>query len=140
MKQPIKIVEKLFAAWNSHRPQEVMECYHEEFRRQDVSNHLSYNKQTLLKVVQSYLYAFPDVSFYIDEVVDNEERIVVCWTATGHHRGKIMNIPPTGKYISFNGVSILHIQNELIMKVWYLWDEASMLRQMGLLPESQHTT
>ena len=139
MKQNIKIVEKLFAAWNSHNPQEVLKCYHEDFRREDVSNHFAYGKQTLLKVVESYLHAFPDVSFHIDEVVDKDGRIVVCWTASGYHRGKIMNIPATGKYISFKGVSILHIEDELIMNVWYLWDEAGMLRQMGLLPELQHT-
>lgn len=135
MNKNLKIVEKLFTAWNSHNPKKVLLCYHEDVSREDVSNHFAYGKQTLLKVVESYLHAFPDVCFQINEVVEKEERIVVCWTASGHHHGKIMNIPATGKYISFKGVSILDIENERIRNAWYLWDEATMLRQMGLLPE-----
>ena len=71
MKKNIKLVEKLFSAWNSHNAQQVLQCYDDTFTREDVSNHFNYGKQALLKVVQNYMLAFPDVSFELEEVLDN---------------------------------------------------------------------
>lgn len=132
------IVKKLFAAWNSHNAEAVLNFYHNNFIRKDMSNDYIYSKEKLQKIIENYIYAFPDVFFDIDDLMEKDGQIVVCWTADGHHRGKIMNIPATGKHITFKGVSVLSIENQKIKNVWYLWDEASMLRQMGLLPELQH--
>jgi steroid delta-isomerase-like uncharacterized protein len=139
-KSNISTVEKLFAAWNSHDAEQVLSFYDDAFTREDVNSNYVYGKEKLHNVVERYLLAFPDIFFNIDDLMEKGGKLVVCWTASGHHRDKIMNIPATGKYISFKGVSVLHIENEKIMNVWYLWDEASMLRQMGLLPELQHTS
>jgi steroid delta-isomerase-like uncharacterized protein len=132
-------VTQLFTAWNNHDAQAILNIYHNDFEREDVGNLQVYGKDKLMKVVTNYLHAFPDLHMEIDTVVEKKEQVVVCWTATGHHKGKIMNIPATGKFISFKGVSVLNITDEKIKRVWYLWDQASMLRQMGLLPELQHT-
>jgi steroid delta-isomerase-like uncharacterized protein len=132
-------VTQLFAAWNNHDAQAVLNMYHNDFEREDVGNLQVYGKAKLMQVVTNYLHAFPDIYMEIETVVEKNEQVVVCWTATGHHKGKIMNIPATGKLVSFKGVSVLNITDEKIKRVWYLWDQASMLRQMGLLPELQHT-
>ncbi len=132
-------VTQLFAAWNNHDAQAVLDNYHDDFTREDVGNKRHYGKDKLMQVVSNYMQAFPDMMLEVDTIVEKNEQVVVCWAATGHHKGKIMNIPATGKLISFKGVSVLSIEDEKIKRVWYLWDEASMLRQMGLLPELQHS-
>jgi steroid delta-isomerase-like uncharacterized protein len=132
-------VEKLFAAWNSHDSEQVLGFYEDNFTREDVNSNYVYGKEKLHKVVERYLLAFPDIFLKIDDIMEKDDKLVVCWTASGHHRGKIINIPATGKFISFKGVSVVRVERQKIMNVWYLWDEASMLRQMGLLPELQHT-
>jgi steroid delta-isomerase-like uncharacterized protein len=134
-----KTVEKLFSAWNNHDTEGVLNMYHDDFVREDVGNHNSYGKEKLRQVVTDYLRAFPDIHFTIENVVEKNKEIVVCWKASGHQKGKIMNIPATGKFLSFKGVSVLNIESHLIKRVWYLWDQASMLRQMGLLPELHQT-
>jgi steroid delta-isomerase-like uncharacterized protein len=131
-------VTQLFAAWNNHDVRAVLDSYHDDFTREDVGNNHLYGKDKLMQVVENYMHAFPDIRLEIDTIVEKNEQVVVCWTATGHHKEKIMNIPATGKHISFKGVSVLNIEDEKIKRVWYLWDQASMLRQMGLLPELQH--
>lgn len=132
-------VTKLFAAWNSQDAAAVLNMYHDDFVREDVGNHQAYGKDKLLQVIINYMRAFPDIHFEVDTLLEKNEQVVVCWTATGTHKGKIMNIPATGKLVSFKGVSVLSIEDEKIKRVWYLWDQASMLRQMGLLPELQHS-
>jgi steroid delta-isomerase-like uncharacterized protein len=128
-------IERLFAAWNSRDAEAVLEYYDDVFVREDLGNHQSYTKDDLRKTVKKYISAFPDIQFEVEKVIEKEEQVVVCWGAMGHHKGKIMKIPATGKQVSFKGVSVLEIQNEKIVKVWYIWDEAGMLRQMGMLTE-----
>jgi hypothetical protein len=46
-----------------------------------------------------------------------------------------MNIPPTGHKVQVRGVSIIDVEDGLIVRGQYIWDLAGMLRHMGLLPE-----
>jgi steroid delta-isomerase-like uncharacterized protein len=128
-------VERLFAAWNSRNIEQVLEHYDDVFVREDLGNHQTYSKEDLRKTVKTYTNAFPDIQFEVEKVIEKGEQVVVCWGASGHHKGKIMKIPATGKFVSFKGVSVLEIKNNRIVKVWYIWDEAGMLRQMGMLTE-----
>lgn len=133
--QKTQLVENLFAAWNRADVVGVLHCYEQEFTREDLSNHKKHGHEQLEKIVKEYLYAFPDINYEIEKLIEQNENIVVWWRASGHHKAKLMGIPATGKFISFTGVSILEIENEKIQKVWYMWDEAGMLRQMGMLTE-----
>lgn len=129
------LASSLFAAWNNHDVDKILEHYDETMVRQDLTCQHSYSKSELQKTILSYFTAFPDIGFNIEKVIEDGEQLVICWKAAGHHKGKILKIPATGRFINFKGVSILEIKNEKITKVWYLWDEAGMLRQMGLLTE-----
>ena len=62
-------------------------------------------------------------------------RLAIAWVAEGTHQGPIMNIPPTGRRMEIRGVSIIDVQDGLIVRGQYIWDLAGMLRHMGLLPE-----
>lgn len=129
------LTESLFAAWNSHDVEAILEHYDDTIIRQDLTCQNSYTKSELRQTAQSYLNAFPDISFEVEKLIEEGEQLVVCWKAMGQHKGKIHKIPATGRHIFFRGVSVLEIKNDKIVKVWYLWDEAGMLRQMGLLTE-----
>ena len=134
-KEKIHVVDRLFAAWNERNIDGVLAEYDDQFIREDLGSNRVYTKADLQKTVSVYLNAFPDLKLEVEKLIEKEEQVVVCWGAVGHHKGKIMKIPATGRYISFKGVSVLEIKNNKIIKVWYIWDEASMLRQMGMLTE-----
>lgn len=130
-----EFTEKLFGAWNSHNVQAVLDMYHDDFIREDRANNRQYNKQELARTVEAFITGFPDIRYEVERVMQQDDCIVACWTASGHHRGKMMNIPPTGKFISICGISVIELAGDRIKRVWYQWDQAGMLRQMGLLPE-----
>ncbi len=129
------LTESLFAAWNNHDVEQILAHYADEIVRQDLTCQNIYTKEQLRQTIIQYLAAFPDISFEVEKLVEEKEQLVICWKAMGHHKGKIHKIPATGKHIYFRGVSVLEVTNGKIAKVWYLWDEAGMLRQMGLLTE-----
>jgi steroid delta-isomerase-like uncharacterized protein len=81
--------------------------------------------------------AIPDAYVRIDRMVAEHDTVVVDWTSSGTHRGKLMGIPPTGKRVSFKGVSIIRYRNGLAIADTRIWDLAGLLRQIGLLPSRE---
>jgi steroid delta-isomerase-like uncharacterized protein len=87
------------------------------------------------EMTSRFLGAFPDLRFETLEMVEGDDKAAVLWVASGTHKGKYNNIPPTGKKIEVRGTSFFQMKNDKIVKTIFLWDGADMLRQMGLLPD-----
>ena len=78
--------------------------------------------------------AFPDLRFAIEDIVSEEDKLVVCWTISGTHKGEFMGIAPTGKKISVEGITINHIGYGKILDSNISWDALGLLRQLGQAP------
>lgn len=103
--------------WNQRQVQKLEECFIPEFE-------LIVGEETLRGVhayqnaARSLLKAFPDMRFNIDDLFAVEDRVTLRWTATGTHLGTFMGIEPTGRQISYWGISIYEIQNNQIARQW----------------------
>jgi steroid delta-isomerase-like uncharacterized protein len=82
-----------------------------------------------------YFDAFPDLHFTPEEIIVQDDRAVLAWIGRGTHRGKLMNIPATGRSVEIRGVSLLTIKDNQVQRGLYIWDVAGLLRTLGLLPE-----
>lgn len=129
------LVEGLLAAWNAHDVERASSFYSEDYEGSDVAQPtIQHGSADRVRVLSSYIRAFPDLH-YSGEAIIEGNRAVLIWTMSGTHRGKIMNIPPTGRRIEVRGVSILIIENGKISSGQNIWDTAGFLRALKLLPE-----
>jgi steroid delta-isomerase-like uncharacterized protein len=123
-------------AWNSHNAEAVLRLYSPKYIGDDVGQasplHGHADLRALLKV---YWSAFPDLRFVCKDCLIQDSRLVAVWVAQGTHQGTILNIPPTGHRVEVKGMSIIDVQDGLIVRAQSIWDMAGMLRHMGLLPE-----
>jgi steroid delta-isomerase-like uncharacterized protein len=131
-----RLVTELLEAWNAHDVDRVTTFYAPDYEGVDVGQARPQRgpegiRQTLVR----YLEAFPDLHFTEEATIIQGDRAAVAWTAQGTHRGKVMNIPPTGRLIQVRGVSILTVAEEKVSQALYVWDVAGLLRNLGLLPE-----
>jgi steroid delta-isomerase-like uncharacterized protein len=85
-------------------------------------------------LVSSYRAIFPDIHFTIEQQVAAGDRVVSHWRCRGTHRGDLMGIPPTGKKVEVEGVSILHLENGKITHQTTIWDALGLLQQVGAVP------
>jgi steroid delta-isomerase-like uncharacterized protein len=132
----VAYIQNLTDAWNSHDMEVVLPYYSEDYEGVDVSEpQLQRGHEAVKEMLLRYWRAFPDLQFTVENTVAEENRIAVSWRAEGTHKGPIMNIPPTGHKVEVRGVSIIEVENGLIVRGQYVWDMAGMLRHMGLLPE-----
>jgi predicted ester cyclase len=84
--------------------------------------------------------AFPDLRIAVEDMFGAGDRYAVRWTAMGTHRGDATHpllgtVKATGRSINVSGVSILQIENGMIVNTWGATNELSTLSQLGLLPK-----
>ena len=80
--------------------------------------------------------AFPDIHFTWDDFVVEGDKVVGRWTCQGTHAGYLptMGIEPTGKRVTFTGITIHHIANDKVVTEWESWDRLSLLQQLNAIP------
>ena len=70
----------------------------------------------------------------VEEIFSTGDRVVVRWTGTGTHVGEMNGIPPTGRKISVDAISIHRMADGRIAETWEVWDTLGFLQQLGVVP------
>ena len=84
--------------------------------------------------------SFPDIHFTSEDVLVDEDKVVVRWTASGTHRGEFMGVSPTGTHVSWAGINIYRIADGKIVERWANEDGVSLFQQLGLVLAPRPTT
>jgi steroid delta-isomerase-like uncharacterized protein len=131
-----RIIHELLEAWNAHDIERIKTFYAPEYEGVDVGQAEPHRgPQSVPENVERYLRAFPDLRFVEEDIVVQDGRVVLVWKAYGTHRGRLMNIPPTGRNIVVRGTSVLTVEDGKVVRGLYIWDVAGLLRSIGLLPD-----
>ena len=74
--------------------------------------------------------AYPDFHLVIDETVYEKDKIALIWSisATNTGQGKM---PPTGKVIKGQGISVIHLKDGKIKDEWLASNDLLWLKQLG---------
>jgi steroid delta-isomerase-like uncharacterized protein len=127
---------ELIAAWNDHNKQRLLDLYHPDFEGEDLSEGKRANGlYDAGRMIDYVLTAFPDLEMTLLEWGTDGDKVFCFWQASGHQRGRLMNIPPTGKAVSFMGSTFITLKDGKIIRSRRIWDVATALRNIGLLPE-----
>jgi steroid delta-isomerase-like uncharacterized protein len=78
------------------------------------------------------LVALPDFHITTDLMVAEEDTVVTYLTMTGTNTGPFGNMPPSNKPVKFNGVDIVRIKDGKAVERWGVFDNLSMMTQMGM--------
>lgn len=81
-----------------------------------------------------YRSAFPDIRVTIDDSIAEGDRVVVRQTFSGTHAGYLVNIPPTGKRVTFSGITIFRLVENRFVEEWAILDRLGLQQQLGLVP------
>ncbi len=134
--QVVNLIDRLYAMWNSQDFSLAGEIYTEDFRGFDITDQSRINGlEGVKRQLERFYRAFPDLVFANVETIFENDRVALYWTARGTHNGTMMNIPPSGRSVHVNGVSLLRVEGGRFARSVHLWDLAALLREIGLLPE-----
>jgi predicted ester cyclase len=82
------------------------------------------------RFVGQFLLSFPDLQHTLEEMIAEDDRVVVRFSAHGTHTGQWMDSAPTGKSIQYTGVTVARIAGDKIIEHHTWWDKASLIEQI----------
>jgi steroid delta-isomerase-like uncharacterized protein len=137
MSEPMnQLIKDLLEGWNEHNTNKVVALYAPDYEEEDVAAAVRHHGPNAAKgSMLLYLRAFPDLNLIAEDVVVQDNCVAMSWILSGTHRGRLMNIPATGRSVKVRGVSIMTVRDGLIRRTCRVWDVAGLLRTFGLLPE-----
>jgi steroid delta-isomerase-like uncharacterized protein len=77
-----------------------------------------------------------DGRWTIEDIFSAGDRVVVRWTGSGRHVGDLNGVPPTGKPIRVDAITIHRMADGKIAETWEVWDTLGLLQQIGVVPTS----
>ncbi len=83
---------------------------------------------------RGFYAAFPDMFHEVERVIAEDDQVAVRFVLHGTHTGAFFGIPPTSRRISVSAHVILRVREGKVTELLGIFDEAGMLRQLGVLP------
>ena len=80
------------------------------------------------------LSGFPDVRFAIEDLIAEADKVAARWTMRATHTGSFQGIPPTGKQVAMQGITIYRLTNGQISEARSELDQLGLLQQLGVVP------
>ena len=91
---------------------------------------------------QMAMTSFPDRSMTIEDVVGDGDRVAVRTTIRGTNTGGLpwMGVPPNGKQVEIESISIYRVANGKIVEHWGQNDVGRLMMQLGVAPPMPATS
>jgi steroid delta-isomerase-like uncharacterized protein len=98
-------------------------------------NPLPYNMYK--QVCLLHLAAFPDFRVTVENIITEADKVAVRWQVNGTHLGSLMGIPPTGRSVTFTGMTMYRFADGKIVENWWAYDAMGMMQQITAPPDSE---
>ena len=129
--------QHIFDVFNTHDPVAAAHFTHDAELRDIAAARPIVGPAQIAAAYARHFGAIPDTHVRIDRMIAEGTTVVVEWTLSGTHRGRLLGIPAPGKPICFTGVSLIRYRGNLAAADTRVWDVAGVLRQIGLLPHHE---
>lgn len=108
----------------------------EKYVHPDIVDHFDNSRgiEAVKGVIKTFRSAFPDLQLTVINEIAEGDKVVHHWTMTATHKGEFMGIPPSGKKLTWTGITIVRIAGDKIVERWANVDVLSILQQLGVVP------
>lgn len=89
-----------------------------------------HGREEMRRVVHAWMSAFPDLKVVNISALIQGDRTAIQWKAQGTHQGTFKGIPPTGKKVAYEGLTLYRIQEGKIVEYWAYLDMQHLIQQL----------
>lgn len=82
------------------------------------------------RFVSQFLISFGDLQHTVEEMIAEDDRVAVRFTARGTHTGRWLDYVPTSGSIQYTGVTLARIAGDKIVEHHTWWDKAGLIEQI----------
>jgi len=92
------------------------------------------NGEVFLQHNNVFNVAFSDRQITVEDLIAEGDKIMARITWRGIHSGDFQGLPPTGKQVVIGAFIVERIKDGKTVEHWSLFDQRSMMQQLGLVP------
>jgi steroid delta-isomerase-like uncharacterized protein len=89
-------------------------------------------------VVSMFRSGMPDLRVIIDDMIAEDDKVATRYTLEGTHEGELFGVPPTGRQLSIESITVERVSEGKIREHWRVTDELGMMQQLGVIPMPEH--
>ena len=97
---------------------------------------MPFGPEEMKGTVRMVTAAFPDNRHEVEEVIEDDDRVVLRCTLTGTHEGPFMGIPPTGERIEVTEIHIYRLEDGKAVEHRVGRDDLGAMRQLGVIADA----
>ncbi len=133
-----RLVEAVFC--HGGNPNVIDELLAPTFVRHDPSSEAGEVTREGVKGSIGWIHAaFPDLYATVEDQVAEGNTVASRWVVSGTHQGQLMGETPTGKRVTFTGITIDRFSEGRIQEGWVIWDALGFMQQIGAIPEPRES-
>ncbi len=132
------LVQQFFNAYSSNNVSELSQIMAKDYSIENASDihEITYSKYSEMskniKVRASAMHkALPNFSLDVKEVFSNGNKVFAKTVISGLQKGQFLGTVPSNKPIHIHIYSVFTIKNDKIVKISEMWNELSIMKQLG---------
>lgn len=125
-------LQRAFEAWNARDLDGYLALYDDSIRLHGYSPE-PMDKSAVRAFYQMIHQAFDGPTLTFHDVFGDGDRLAVRFTMTGTHRGDFVGVPPTGRTVVVDGITVLHFRDGRCVERWSSVDMYGWLAQLGVV-------
>ena len=124
----------VFDVWSSGQLERL-----DELVAPDVVHHDPYDPNGaeglvgMKRTIQANRSAFPDMQLTVEDQIAEADKVVTRWRGEMTHSGDLAGVPPTGRRVAINGITIDRFEDGKIVEAWRSMDMLRLLQGIGAL-------
>jgi len=92
------------------------------------------NREAFLQHNHVFNAAFSNRQMIVEDLIAEEDKVMARLTWKGVHSGDFQGLPPTGNQVVISAFIVERVRDGKTVEHWSLFDQRSMLQQLGLIP------
>jgi steroid delta-isomerase-like uncharacterized protein len=80
--------------------------------------------------IMAYRAAFPDAQITIEAQLTHGDLVATRWRGNGTHAGEFLGMQPTGKPVTFTGLTVSRVEAGRIVQEFQSWDTFGLMEQL----------
>jgi steroid delta-isomerase-like uncharacterized protein len=79
---------------------------------------------------RTLLHVFPDLVIRVEDVIEQNSKVAVRWTASATHRGEGLGVSPTNRRVAFRGITWLEFKDGRVIRGWDSWNLGALVAEL----------
>ena len=120
----------LLEIWNAKIPSLIPELYSDDCVIHTPDGEVR-GVEGSRQLYQTYIGAFPDVQFEIQQIIAEGDRAVAQLVFTGTHQGPLGKVPASGNSVKVANACFFRFAGGKLVEQQGVWDSLSLMRQIN---------